>query len=281
MIKLIREVLVLDTSGEKIFHRAYTRSKEISVDAILPTILGASERMETGNIEHTNIVRFRFSYLKSTDRIFAVLSDRTNSEREIQEALLQIATTFIKRFGQESQTDNSSQVADGFNREVIEIVSKLPVKLSLVGFGGVGKTTMLRLLRKEEIPMKYTPTIFADREPLTVTVGIYYVMVFDFAGQEQFMAAWDILVKGTEVIAIVTDSTVDNIKLTREKILPLVKSKAPYSKIIAIANKQDRGNAIPPEEIEEILGIKSYGLVAIEKSERSSLLELLEQMILE
>lgn len=271
----------MDKSGEKLFHRAYTKSKEISVDAILPTILGASERMEMGNIEHTNIVRFRFSYLKSHGKIFAVLSDRTNSEREIQEALLQITTNFLKRFGQESQTNSSPKLADGFNKEVIEIVSKLPVKLSLVGFGGVGKTTILRLLRKEEIPMKYIPTIFADREPLTVTVGIYYVMVFDFAGQEQFMAAWDILVKGTEVIAIIIDSTVDNMKLTKEKIFPLVRSKAPYSKIIAIANKQDRGNAIPPEEIEEILGVKTYGLVAIEKSQRSNLLELLEKIILE
>ncbi|MFX0067514.1 MAG: GTP-binding protein [Promethearchaeota archaeon] len=278
---MIREVLILDKVGGKVFHKSFTRSKEISVDAILPTILGASERMEMGNIEHTNIVRFRFSYLKSNDNIFAVLSDRTNSEREVQDILLQITTSFIKKFGVENQIENGSQLSDGFNNEVIDIISKLPVKLSLVGFGGVGKTTILRLLRKEEIPMKYVPTIFADREPLTVTVGVYYVMIFDFAGQEQFMAAWDILVKGTEVIAIVCDSTLDNIKLTKEKILPLVKSKAPYAKIIGVANKQDRGNALPPEEIEEVLGIKTYGLVAIEKAQRNSLLELLERIILE
>ncbi|MFX1597508.1 MAG: GTP-binding protein [Promethearchaeota archaeon] len=280
-MQLIREVLILDKVGGKVFHKSFTRSKEISVDAILPTILGASERMEMGNIEHTNIVRFRFSYLKSNDNIFAVLSDRTNSEREVQDILLQITTSFIKKFGVENQIENGSQLSDGFNNEVIDIISKLPVKLSLVGFGGVGKTTILRLLRKEEIPMKYVPTIFADREPLTVTVGVYYVMIFDFAGQEQFMAAWDILVKGTEVIAIVCDSTLDNIKLTKEKILPLVKSKAPYAKIIGVANKQDRGNALPPEEIEEVLGIKTYGLVAIEKAQRNSLLELLERIILE
>ncbi|MFX0096260.1 MAG: ADP-ribosylation factor-like protein [Candidatus Hodarchaeota archaeon] len=278
---MIREVLILNKTGGKVFHKAYTKSKEISVDAILPTILGASERMEMGNIEHTNIVRFRFSYLKSNGNIFAILSDRTNSEREVQDILLEITTSFIKKFGPENQTENSSKLGDGFDSVVIDIISKLPVKLSLVGFGGVGKTTILRLLRKEEIPMKYVPTIFADREPLTVTVGVYYVMIFDFAGQEQFMSAWDILVKGTEVIAIICDSTLDNIKLTREKILPLVKSKAPYAKIIGVANKQDRGNALPPEEIEKILGIKTYGLVAIEKSQRNNLLELLERIILE
>ena len=162
-------------------------------------------------------------------------------------------------------------------------IQRLPVKIGFIGFGGVGKTTTLKLLRQEEVPLEYVPTIFGDRRPLAVPVGPYRVIVFDFAGQKRFMSAWDILIRGSEVIFVMTDSTPANVDATKEEILPLVLTKAPYAKKYAIANKQDLPGALTPEEVRNLMHLPSeipvVGTVATEKKNiyegREKLLELI------
>ena len=173
-----------------------------------------------------------------------------------------------------------------FNQEkmksiAIKTIQRLPVKIGLIGFGGVGKTTTLKLIRQEEVPLEYVPTIFGDRKPLAVPIGPYRVIVFDFAGQKRFMSAWDILIRGSEVIFVMTDSTPANVEATKQEILPLVYSKAPYAKKYAIANKQDLPGALPPSEVGRRLGLKAFGMVAIDPSYREKMLNIIREAVLE
>jgi signal recognition particle receptor subunit beta len=60
-----------------------------------------------------------------------------------------------------------------------------------------------------------------------------------------------------------------------------VKTIEPKAIIIGIANKQDLPNRLSPQEIESILGVKSYGLVAIDTSYREKIIDVVAKGIAE
>jgi signal recognition particle receptor subunit beta len=72
----------------------------------------------------------------------------------------------------------------------------------------------------------------------------------------------DDLMKGSKITLLVTDSTPQNVLNT----IPLVDKLKSFlkSKIIAIANKQDKEGALSPERVGNILGLETYGMIAID-----------------
>jgi hypothetical protein len=58
-------------------------------------------------------------------------------------------------------------------------------------------------------------------------------------------------------------------------ILKLIKRDAPKVPVFAMANKQDKPNAMKPEVVQKILGIPTYPMVAIDKDRRDEMLRIL------
>jgi signal recognition particle receptor subunit beta len=122
--------------------------------------------------------------------------------------------------------------------------------------------------------------MFGDTKPVAIgALHPYNITLFDFAGQERFMVAWDILIQGSEFVFVVVDSTPAGVQRTKEKILPMVRGKAPYAQFYVIANKQDLETSMTPEQIESTLGIKTFPLVAIDETSRDQLTEILYDAI--
>jgi len=90
-------------------------------------------------------------------------------------------------------------------------------KVSFVGLGGVGKSTLLRLLfGKEPAPGGYVPTInVAVDSSETIQFGTFLVTIWDFAGQAVFHDLWGFYFTGTDVIFLVTDSSFRNVMQTK------------------------------------------------------------------
>ena len=275
---MIRELKILRMTGENIYSRVYAEISDIDTPSMFKTLSIAAKRLKEGEVERTDIVRYRFVYLRQGGLLYFVVLDRANTDEEAEQSVMNFATNFIEKFGENLEELQEEQAKD-FDFEALMLVKAMPVKLSFAGFGGVGKTTMTKLLRQEEIPLEYIPTIFGSRRPLSVSIGDYAIIIFDFAGQERFMAAWDILVKGTEVVLIVTDSTYGNIQRTKEQVLPLINSKAPNAKIFVIANKQDLGGALSTDEISRLMGYRTFPMIAIEPKNRNRLLEIIKEAI--
>jgi small GTP-binding protein len=78
----------------------------------------------------------------------------------------------------------SKEIWVDFDASVEKILSGI-IKIALVGFGGVGKTTLLNLMRGTDVPIEYNPTIAVDVKKLDVS-ATYDVIIWDFAGQERY-----------------------------------------------------------------------------------------------
>ena len=146
------------------------------------------------------------------------------------------------------------------------------VKLSLVGNGRVGKSTIRSML--EGTPNKNSPTIGVD-------IGKFSddelkCAVFDMGGQERFHMLWDDFMKGSSIVMLVTDSTRDDVQKARKIVQKLQKSKN-GAKLIAIANKQDEANKLNATQVEKILKVKTYPMVAIQKARRSAMVNIIKE----
>ncbi len=157
-------------------------------------------------------------------------------------------------------------------------ISKL-MKVTFIGSPAVGKTTMLRLLSKDVIDKFYFPTHGFDLK--TIKLDDYYLRIWDFGGQKSYFKTYsrDYLL-GSDVIFVVTDSTPRNVLNTRELINYATHFVDKDCPIIAIANKQDlkqNDGRMTPNRVEEILHIKTYGLTAINPTERIKLMEIIRK----
>lgn len=153
------------------------------------------------------------------------------------------------------------------------------IKITLIGSPAVGKTTMLRLLARETIDKLYLPTHGLDLK--TVKFDDYILRVWDLAGQESYFKTYskDYLL-GTDIIFIVTDSSPRNVLNSRELINYACHFVGKECPIIAIANKQDlvkTDGRMEAKRVEDILHVKTYGLTAINPSERIRLMNIIKK----
>ena len=157
-------------------------------------------------------------------------------------------------------------------------ISKL-MKVTFIGAPAVGKTTMLRLLSKDMIGRFYFPTHGLDLK--TIKLDDYHIRIWDFGGQKSYFKTYsrDYLL-GSDVIFVVTDSTPRNVLNTRELINYATHFIEKDCPIVAIANKQDlkkNNGRMTPERVEDILHVKTYGLIAINPTERIKLMDIIRK----
>lgn len=154
-------------------------------------------------------------------------------------------------------------------------------KVAFIGLPTVGKTSIITLLSENRTVTNYDPTIGINFG--FVTLGECEVSLFDIAGQDRFRFLWSGFMRGAKVIFVVTDSTPKNVLNTR-KIIDEFGNKS-NSVVLAIANKQDLSGAMKPSQVEDLLNVKTYGMVAINPRKRVLMVrilrEALEQIIIE
>ncbi|MBS7250445.1 MAG: ADP-ribosylation factor-like protein [Candidatus Freyarchaeota archaeon] len=154
-------------------------------------------------------------------------------------------------------------------------------KVAFIGLPAVGKTSIITLLSENRTVTNYEQTIGISFG--FVTLGECEVSLFDIAGQDRFRFLWNGFMRGAKVIFVVTDSTPVNVLNTR-KIIEEFCNK-PNTIVLAIANKQDLPGAMKPSQVEDLLNVKTYGMVAIDPRKRTKMCHILrdalEQIIIE
>ncbi|MHA1512368.1 MAG: ADP-ribosylation factor-like protein [Promethearchaeota archaeon] len=126
--------------------------------------------------------------------------------------------------------------------------------------------------------MEYVPTITADIATYD-KMGKRKIVLWDFAGQIQFTELWDSLLKETRIVLLVTDSSYKNVQDTKKIMENFIEKKGTDMLIIGIANKQDLPNKLSTKFVEKILGIPTYGMIAINANYRVMIHEILNEYI--
>ncbi len=152
------------------------------------------------------------------------------------------------------------------------------IKVSIIGFPAVGKTTMTKLLAQKEVTKKYIPTAGFDLK--TVKFGSYKLKIWDFGGQKNYLKKYlKNFIVGSDLIFIMTDSTPRNVLSSRELIDHAREIMEDDCPIIAIANKQDlckTDGRMDSKRVEDVLHTRTIGLTAIDPNERLHLLKTIE-----
>ncbi|MBY9007331.1 MAG: GTP-binding protein [Candidatus Lokiarchaeota archaeon] len=196
-----------------------------------------------------------------------------NYQRNIKPQLIIFKYEFLNLFyiGVNNFQVNPAQILK-LNSIADRIHRLLRTKIAIVGFSRVGKTTIKQLIKADEIPIKYVPTISGDI--VTIKIGELLFSLWDFAGQEQYRYLWKNYIKGSDAVLIITDSSPKNLKESKF-FLELIKKEVPYSRSAIIGNKQDLKSALNPVEIEKIMGIKTYPMIANKPENRDKMINII------
>jgi len=275
---MIRGVFVLGEQGNMIFSKEYAKSD--SKANMVEFLINLTHFLKTIDLEdkteYMNVAISRIFYSKKDSFTFMFVADKADDASQIEEKIGELAESFMRDY---ANLALANQALDGFDAKVDEIAVTM-VKVAILGFAGVGKTTTLHLLRGETLPLVHDPTIGVSIKKLSEEISNANIVLWDLAGQSRFSILWAKMIANAQVVIIVTDSTLENV-LRSKKLVSLVKDEVPDAKVIGIANKQDLPTALTPERVGQILSIPTYELVAIDISYRDRLIQIIRRAILE
>jgi small GTP-binding protein len=216
-----------------------------------------------------------FTTVEESGLMFTFITDINDDVKQTKLELEALKNEFLDTFGSNIDELDLS-LMELLDPLIDSIHRNLKTKISLVGFSGVGKTTTTKLICATEIPSVHIPTITGKIS--TVKIGKLYFHLWDFAGQEQFSYLWNDFISGSDAVLIITDSTLENVEKSKF-FIELVKEHAPYAHTAIIGNKQDLPDALNVKKIEEILGLKTYSMVAIDPKNRDKMIQIIADIL--
>jgi small GTP-binding protein len=222
--------------------------------------------------------KFRLSYTtdKDLDLLFLFVTGLGDDFKNIEPQLKRFKKEFLDIYADNLKDNTINIISDVFNPIVDTIHRNLKAKISIVGFSGVGKTTTTKLIKSEEIPMQHIPTITG--EVATIKIGKLHFYLWDFAGQDQFDFLWEKFIRGSDAVLLMTDSTLENLEKSRY-FFELVNRVVPYARLAVIANKQDLSSAMKIEDIERLMGQKTYSFIAIDPNNRPKMIRIIADLL--
>jgi len=253
---------------EEVFNNLVSQIKEDAFGR------GAGEE----KIEFHDYYRFKISYITDREKnlMFLFVTGLNDGFDYIKKELNKCKKEFLNLFGDILDHKFDAKTFEVFDPTIDSIHRNLKPKISLCGFSGVGKTTTTRLIKAEEIPMQHVPTITGDIA--TIKIGKLHFHLWDFAGQEQFSYLWTNFVKGSDAVLLITDSTIENVEKSKF-FLELIKEQAEYAHTAIIANKQDLPEAMDPITIENMMGLKTYSMIANRAENRDKMIQIIADVL--
>jgi small GTP-binding protein len=280
---LIHSIYVIRGDGKVLYRKNYGAIKidESLVSVFLSALTSFTGAMPDGAIKSVVSGRLKFVYTvdNKRDLIHVFCADMEDDELGLHQRVKRVRDVFAEELYQKLATwdGQSKDIWNDFEASVEKILSGI-IKIALVGFGGVGKTTVLNLMRGTDIPIEYNPTIAVDVKKLDVS-ATYEVIIWDFAGQERYTPLWTFLLRGTNIVLLVTDSTVENVVSTKRVYLNVIKKRKQELLTYCLCNKQDMPRAMKPKLVERILSVPCYPMVAINPTFREELMNLITSAI--
>ena len=265
--------------GKLLHYRRFGKAlKKAAFEALVGDLMQDAFAKGGKKVEYHDYYKYRISYITEIDHklMFLFITGLTDNFENIKKELIKCKREFLNLFEDILQHKFDAKTFEIFDPTIDSIHRNLRPKISLVGFSGVGKTTITRLIKAEEIPMEHIPTITGDIA--TIKIGKLHFHLWDFAGQEQFSYLWNNFIKGSDAVLLITNSTLENVEKSKF-FLELIKEQAPQAHTSVIGNKQDLDDAMKPEQIEKILGLKTYSMIAKNSGNRDKMITIIADIL--
>ncbi len=275
---MLRQVFITKDK-EIIFQRDYGKALDAEgFRQAFKQIANEAFKIAVESTKYHDFFRYRIGYLAVPDKnlLFFFVSDLSDKFSNIEKELVRCRKEFLNMFGPILDEQIDADTFEIFDPTIELIHKNLRPKISLVGFSGVGKTTITRLITAQDIPTEHVPTITGDIG--TIKIGKLHFHLWDFAGQEQFSFLWNNFIKGSDGVLLITDSTLENCEKSRY-FTELIKKEAPYAHAACIGNKQDLPDAIPITDIERIMGMKAYSMIAVDPDNRNKMITIIADIL--
>jgi len=287
---LIQYINILTKTGKSLIFRNYGET-DIDRDLLagfLSAFSGFMKEISQSDIKSTSTEDYKYYYTIISNILIVLCADLEDEDALINSKINTIRGSFMEKYGKivkDGSWAGNRSIFFEFEKELDNIILE-SIKISILGFGGVGKTSLLHLICGKKIDLEYVPTVTAD---ITSYDGKGLktnrsVMFWDFAGQSQFRSLWKTLLEGTDITLLVTDSTFENLNSTKAIIQELLKKYFKDILVIGIANKQDLPNRLSPEFCEKIFSegghkIKTHDMIAINENYREKIHAILNEAI--
>ena len=275
---MLRQVYII-LNDNIIYQRNYAKGLDDSLFTnVYLNIKKAAFSKFAEDIRSYEFFEYKLSYIveKSLNLIFLFVTGLGDEFKSIKPQLNNFKKEFLDFYGDSINNNNVTILTDVLNPIVDTIHRNLKPKISIVGFSGVGKTTTTKLIKSEEIPTQHIPTITG--EVATIKIGKLHFYLWDFAGQDQFDFLWEKFIRGSDAVLLMTDSTLENLEKSIY-FFELVNKEVPYARLAVIANKQDLPEAMIIEDIERIMGQKTYSFIAIEPNNRAKMIRIIADLL--
>ncbi|MCK5607230.1 GTP-binding protein [Candidatus Pacearchaeota archaeon] len=249
---------------------------EDAFEKLISSILEDSFSKVINFTDYTDYYKFRVSYLKEQNYVFLFINSINDPFNKIKNELNRCKEGFLNLIKNKSLDFNNEKVNESIDKLVYPIQNRMPPIISLVGYSGVGKTTLFNLLRTKGIFSEDQPTLSGDVAALKV--GQMYFLLRDFTGDEKIGFLWNNFIRGSDCVLLVTDSTEKNVASSRF-FLSKIEEEAPYAYTACIGNKQDLDSVVNESRINDILGLKVYPIVALESKNREKMILTISEIL--
>jgi len=286
---MINEIYILFNEKDPLIHAVLREDNVLDGNVIMDFVEVA--RKNDFKVHAVIIQDKQVVFKKMGNFVAVIIADELDDKNVVEHYAERILKLFSAKYGY--NLENWDGNINSF-KEFVKFIERMvltpkgALKIVFIGSPGVGKTTLIKLLSGEDnLAGRYIPTLVTDVRKMTeiLTIdGEFDVFVWDIPGQAVFKELWKLYLKDTDLIVLVTDSTKEDLPRVKGLLDEITKKYTEDSNqvtVIVLANKQDLPGALKPEEVEEILGVKTYGSVAIDKSYRPKIMCILANTVKE